>query len=133
MISPIDATFCARFIHLLHSMGTPRFSTVALLDKLFHRELIQVVIVSSTENEAKNYGYFLAANLEILNAWHGSKVEYEAKARGVNLPGFLRKWDPETLAKTAFEPSDILEHEEFRQAMNKWQQKLVFQSRGEWV
>jgi THO complex subunit 2 len=69
----MDADFCAQFIKVLHTQGTPGFPTLMVYDKVSwfllssraHIKLIitqllgehvKVVIFSCSEYEARNYG-----------------------------------------------------------------------------
>ena len=56
IISPYDATFCALFLFLMHSIKVPRFSIMSTITSLFKPEIIQAITFSSTENESKNFG-----------------------------------------------------------------------------
>jgi THO complex subunit 2 len=56
LISPYDATFCALFLFLMHSIKVPRFSIMSTLSNLFKPEITQALTFSSTENESKNFG-----------------------------------------------------------------------------
>ena len=75
LISPMDADFCAQFIKVIHTQGTPGFSTLMCYDKVglgnprpccclmrltFSSQLlgdhVKVVIFSCSEYEARNYG-----------------------------------------------------------------------------
>ncbi|KAJ1564963.1 THO complex subunit 2, partial [Nowakowskiella sp. JEL0078] len=55
LISTADATYCAKMIHILHKMGTPNFSSLSLCDRILKKENIHASIISSSENEARNY------------------------------------------------------------------------------
>ena len=74
LLSPMDADFCAQFIKVLHTQGTPGFSTLMCYDKVSYVQIIlrnhlniitphqilgdhvKVVVFSCSEYEARNYG-----------------------------------------------------------------------------
>jgi THO complex subunit 2 len=72
----MDADFCAQFIQMMHSQGTPGFHTLGCYDKVdfffFFRivewlftcsqllgDHVKVVLFSCSEYEARNYGLFI--------------------------------------------------------------------------
>lgn len=67
VVSPLDASFCARFVILLHELGTPGFSLFHLYKSLFASH-IPTTIFTSTEREAENLGRFYREILAFLNA-----------------------------------------------------------------
>ncbi|KAJ3190353.1 THO complex subunit 2 [Gaertneriomyces sp. JEL0708] len=124
--SPADASFTAKFIMTMHSLGTPSIATATLYDKIFGKDLIHACIFSSTEEEAKNYGSFLAAILKTLAGWHKSADLFKKEAIGQNLPGFLKKWPAGSpFQKIDLSHADYIDYEEFRQALRKWHLKMT--------
>lgn len=71
----VDAMYCAKFIHVLHSLKTPNFSTLLCYDRLFCDIVYSVTLC--TENEARRYGRFLCAVLETVMRWHADKETFE--------------------------------------------------------
>ena len=122
LLSPNDASFCAKFIRQLHGLGTPKFSTLGVYDNIFGKNLATAIFMC-TQREAENYGRFLNEILTDLHAWHADKKKYEQEAHGNNLPGFQAKGQP-------------LDWEDFRKLLYKWHKnlnsafKLSFSSSG---
>ena len=110
ILSPNDASFCAKFIRQLHNLGTPKFSTLGVYDNIFGKNISTAIFIC-TQREAENYGRFLAEVLTDLHAWHADKKKYEAEALGNNLPGFQAKGLP-------------LDWEDFRKLLYKWHKNL---------
>lgn len=110
LLSPNDATFCAKYIRLLHSIGTPKFSTLGVYDVIFGKNL-STAIFMCTQREAENYGRFLAEVLTDLHAWHGDKKKYESEALGKDLTGFQAN-------------KSLLEWEDFRKMLYKWHKNM---------
>lgn len=67
-VSMMDAIYCARFVHTLHSLGTPFFNTVNHIDVLICKTL-QPMICSCTEYEAGRFGRFLCETLKMAYYW----------------------------------------------------------------
>lgn len=112
VISPNDATFCAKFIRELHKIGTPKFHTVGILDCIFGK-CLSSVIFSLTQREAENFGRFLRDTLKDLHDWHASRSAYENGAHGTakNLTGFMVK-------------GQLFDYEDFRKILYKWHKNL---------
>jgi hypothetical protein len=70
----MDADFCAQFIQIMHSQGTPGFHTLGCYDKVrvvlrsaallftclqLLGDHVKVVLFSCSEYEARNYGVYL--------------------------------------------------------------------------
>lgn len=63
-----DAVYCAKFVHTLHSLGTPFFNTVNHLDVLICKT-VQPMICCCTEYEAGRLGRFLCETLKMAYHW----------------------------------------------------------------
>ncbi|KAL5032135.1 hypothetical protein BDV3_000726 [Batrachochytrium dendrobatidis] len=124
LLSPSDAIYCGKFISLIHSLGTMNLSTVSLYDNIFSKDCLHATIFALTEVEAKNYGLFLAVNLQILSIWHAKKSVYEKEGQGDGLPGFLCRWPTGRALFDRAPKDDIMNYEQFRRAMSKWHLKL---------
>ncbi|XP_044176473.1 THO complex subunit 2-like isoform X1 [Acropora millepora] len=114
-----DAVYCAKFVHMLHNLKTPNFSTLLCFDRVFSD--ISYTVASCTENEASRYGRFLCSMLEIVMRWHGDKKTYEKECG--SYPGFvtvLRATD-----KRDNDKADHLDYENYRHVCHKWQYKLT--------
>ncbi|MCO5571108.1 hypothetical protein L7F22_024840 [Adiantum nelumboides] len=85
VMSMIDALYCARFVHTLHSLGTPFFNTVNHIDVLLCKTL-QPMIISCTEYEAGRFGRFLCETLKMAYYWKSQENIYEKECG--NMPGF---------------------------------------------
>src|SRR5690348_9148362 len=83
--SSTDAIYCAKFIHLLHKIGTPCFSTLQYYDKVLRD--ITLALFCCTENEASRLGRFLYETLSLLAHWKSNEEIYEKECIK-NLPGF---------------------------------------------
>ncbi|XP_070553830.1 THO complex subunit 2-like isoform X2 [Ptychodera flava] len=114
-----DSVYCAKFVHTIHSLKTPNFSTLLCYDRVFSD--ISYIVASCTENEASRYGRFLCAMLETVMRWHSEKHIYEKECG--NYPGFvtvLRASNMESSSK-----ADQLDYENFRHVCHKWQYKIT--------
>lgn len=90
VLSPIDAAFSARFLRLLHVMGTDGVSTLSLYSCVF--DSVRLYLFISTESEARNYARFLEAVLKDLDAWRRDAKVYEKEAIPPTRPGFNTGW-----------------------------------------
>lgn len=63
-LSPADALFCAKFVRLLHELGTPNFPTLFFYDRLFGDQLLPICF-HMTEDEVRNYGEFVCFSLRL--------------------------------------------------------------------
>ncbi|XP_068717940.1 THO complex subunit 2-like [Montipora capricornis] len=111
-----DAVYCAKFVHMLHNLKTPNFSTLLCFDRVFSD--ISYTVASCTENEASRYGRFLCSMLEIVMRWHGDKKTYEKECG--SYPGFVT-----VLRATNNDKADHLDYENYRHVCHKWQYKLT--------
>lgn len=68
VFSMMDAVYCARFVHTLHSLGTPFFNTFNHIDVLICKTL-QPMISCCTEYEAGRLGRFLCETLKMAYHW----------------------------------------------------------------
>ncbi|CAH3126788.1 unnamed protein product [Porites lobata] len=109
-----DAVYCAKFVHMLHNLKTPNFSTLLCFDRVFSD--ISYTVASCTENEASRYGRFLCSMLEIVMRWHGDKKTYEKECG--SYPGFVT-----VLRATNNDKADHLDYENYRHVCHKWQYK----------
>ncbi|XP_008787914.2 THO complex subunit 2-like isoform X2 [Phoenix dactylifera] len=80
-----DAVYCAMFVHMLHSLGTPFFNTVNHIDVLICKTL-QPMICCCTEFEAGRLGRFLYETLKMAYHWKSDESIYERECG--NMPGF---------------------------------------------
>ncbi|XP_021727131.1 THO complex subunit 2-like [Chenopodium quinoa] len=80
-----DAVYCAKFVHTLHSLGTPFFNTVNHLDVLICKTL-HPMICCCTDYEAGRLGRFLFETLKIAYHWKSDESVYERECG--NMPGF---------------------------------------------
>lgn len=71
----VDAMYCAKFVHTIHSLKTANFSTLLCYDRIFCD--ITYSVTSCTENEANRYGRFLCAMLETVMRWHSEKAIFD--------------------------------------------------------
>ncbi|KAK9763193.1 THO2 plays a role in transcriptional elongation, variant 2, partial [Basidiobolus ranarum] len=124
LFSANDAMFAAKFIKLMHSIGTANFSSLTLYDRILSD--IACAIFSCTEKEANFYGIFLRETLSIISAWHGEKTLYDKEGRGDGLPGFQKKWGlgPRQYLAGKVPNEDLLDYEDYRHVVYKWHIKL---------
>ncbi|XP_064481885.1 THO complex subunit 2-like isoform X2 [Ornithodoros turicata] len=115
----LDALYCAKFVHLIHILKTPNFSTLICYDKIFCD--ITYTVTACTENEANRYGRFLCAMLETVMRWHSDKVIFDKEC--ANFPGFMTKF------RGASQSSDIatdhVDYENYRHVCHKWHFKIT--------
>ncbi|KAG4301413.1 hypothetical protein PCK1_002339 [Pneumocystis canis] len=126
LFTPNDSTYCAKFIRLMHSFGTPNFSTLTLYDRLFGDYLTSLLFIC-TQQEAENFGRFLKEILTDFFSWYKDEMTYNKEVKGVkNLPGFQKRWSSGFHDKVQehISDDDILQYEEFKRLMYKWHRKL---------
>ncbi|KAG0699864.1 transcription factor/nuclear export subunit protein 2-domain-containing protein [Suillus ampliporus] len=127
LLSPMDADFCAQFIKVMHTQGTPGFPTLVVYDKLLG-DHVKAVVFSCSEYEAKNYGRFLLGILTDLWKWAQDEqlflMENRTKVGGktILLPGFQHKWSSKDHASIVAD--DLLSWTGFKQILRKWHRKL---------
>ncbi|XP_037078620.1 LOW QUALITY PROTEIN: THO complex subunit 2-like [Pollicipes pollicipes] len=118
VFTSMDALYCAEFVHTLHSLKTPNFSTLICYDRLFCN--ITYTFTSCTENEASRYGRFLCALLETVMRWHGSREVFEREC--AFFPGFVTKF---RVSNKQNERSDHVDYENYRHVCFKWFYKIT--------
>ncbi|KAF8165073.1 transcription factor/nuclear export subunit protein 2-domain-containing protein [Crassisporium funariophilum] len=124
LLSPMDADFCAQFIRILHTQGTPGFHTLGCYDKLLG-DHVKVVIFSCSEYEARNYGRFLLSILRELLNWHLDESAYiqdnrtKIGGKSVFHPGLQKSFSNNV------NPDNILKWNGFQQVLRKWHRKLA--------
>ncbi|XP_041357183.1 THO complex subunit 2-like isoform X2 [Gigantopelta aegis] len=115
-----DALFCAKFIHVLHDLKTPNFSTLICFDRIFCD--ITYSVTSCTENEAHRYGRFLCASLGTVMKWHSDIDIYEKDC--ANFPGFVTVFRKK-VDHTAKAPVENLDYENYRHVCHKWHFRIT--------
>ncbi|KAL5011569.1 hypothetical protein ScPMuIL_010120 [Solemya velum] len=113
-----DALFCAKFIHILHNLKTPNFSTLICYDRIFCD--ITYTVTSCTENEAHRYGRFLCAALQTIMRWHSHKNIYEKEC--ANYPGFVTVFRK---GADSNNKADQLDFENYRHVCHKWHFRIT--------
>ncbi|KAH9373714.1 hypothetical protein HPB48_018641 [Haemaphysalis longicornis] len=105
----LDALYCAKFVHLIHILKTPHFSTLICYDKIFCD--ITYTVTACTENEAK----------PTVTRWHSDKAIFDKEC--ANFPGFMTKF------RGASQSSDIatdhVDYENYRHVCHKWHFKIT--------
>lgn len=128
LTSPIDAIFCARFIQLLHSIGTFNFSSLTFYDKLFSDGILYGTLLTCTSYEAENLGLFLSEILAKLMQWRGNEKVYVDEGLGKHytdddvtfLPGLVFAHDSQEITEAS-----LLTHKNFKIALEKWNNSTV--------
>ncbi|XP_060572351.1 THO complex subunit 2-like isoform X2 [Ruditapes philippinarum] len=113
-----DAIYCAEFIHILHSLKTPNFSTLICYDRIFCD--ISYTVTSCTENEAHRYGRFLCAALDTVMRWHGNKQCYDKECGAY--PGFVTVFRK---GENSNSKADQLDFENYRHVCHKWHFRMT--------
>ena len=72
LFSPGEALYCAKFVELVHELGTPGFDTLAYLRQVV--TLLSQMVFCCTQNEAARLGIFLKETLRMLNSWASSEA-----------------------------------------------------------
>ncbi|KAG6831879.1 hypothetical protein H0H92_006996 [Tricholoma furcatifolium] len=125
LLSPMDADFCAQFIKVLHTQGTPGFHTLNCYDKLLG-DHVKVVLFSCSEYEAHNYGRFLLGILSDMLKWYSDEQAYMADNRTkvggktVYNPGLQRLWTNKSVSL-----DNLLDWPNFQRILRKWHKKLT--------
>ncbi|XP_001606603.2 THO complex subunit 2 isoform X1 [Nasonia vitripennis] len=114
----VDAMYCAKFVHTIHSLKTANFSTLLCYDRLFCD--ITYSVTSCTENEAHRYGRFLCAMLETVMRWHSEKAIFDKECS--NYPGFVTKF---RVSNQFSEANDMVGFENYRHVCHKWHYKIT--------
>ncbi|KAK7790717.1 hypothetical protein R5R35_007956 [Gryllus longicercus] len=118
IFTAMDAVYCAKFVHTIHSLKTANFSTLLCYDRLFCD--ITYSVTSCTENEANRYGRFLCAMLETVMRWHSEKSTFEKEC--ANYPGFVTKF---RVSNQFSEANDHVGYENYRHVCHKWHYKIT--------
>ena len=108
-----DALYSAKFVHVLHTLKTPNFSTLICYDRIFGD--ISYTMSSCTENEASHYGVFLSALLETVMRWHKDKALFDKECS--NFPGFV--------TKITDDHPCYIDYEDYRHVCHKWHYRLT--------
>lgn len=72
VLSPGEALYCAKFVEVVHELGTPGFDTLAYLRQVV--TLLSQMVFCCTQNEAARLGIFLKETLRMLNSWGSSEA-----------------------------------------------------------
>ncbi|KAL4708772.1 hypothetical protein ACJJTC_011736 [Scirpophaga incertulas] len=113
-----DALYCAEFLHTVHSLKTPNFSTLLCYDRLFCD--ITYSVMSCTEGEAARYGTFLCKVLGTAMRWHGDKAAFHREC--AHYPGFVTKY---RVSNQFMEANDHVGYENYRHVCHKWHYKIT--------
>lgn len=136
----LDAIYCAKFVHTIHSLKTANFSTLLCYDRVSVRsgslvilktlKLIGAIpqifcditycVTSCTENEAHRYGRFLCAMLETVMRWHSDQATFNKEC--ANYPGFVTKF---RVSNQFSEANDHVGYENYRHVCHKWHYKIT--------
>ncbi|KFM75173.1 THO complex subunit 2, partial [Stegodyphus mimosarum] len=119
IFTPVDAVYCAKFVHLIHCLKTPNFSTLLCYDRVFCD--ITNTVASCTENEANRYGLLLCSMLETVMRWHSDKAIFDKEC--ANFPGFMTKF--KVAAQTGDSSVDHVDYENYRHVCHKWHFKIT--------
>ncbi|XP_037040201.1 THO complex subunit 2 isoform X2 [Bradysia coprophila] len=114
----MDAVYCAKFVHTIHTLKTANFSTLLCYDRIFCD--ITYSVTSCTENEATRYGRFLCAMLETVMRWHKSSQTFNSEC--ANFPGFVTKF---RVSNQFSEANDHVGYENYRHVCHKWHYKIT--------
>ncbi|XP_074649653.1 THO complex subunit 2-like isoform X2 [Tubulanus polymorphus] len=116
--SGLDAVFCAKFIHILHQLKTPNFSTLICYDRIFCD--VTNTVTCCTENEAHRYGRFLCSALNSIMHWHANKLLYDQEC--AQFPGFVTVFRK---GADSNNKADQLEYENYRHVCHKWHYRIT--------
>ncbi len=72
VFSPSEALYCAKFVEVVHELGTPGFDTLVYLRQVV--TLLSQMVFCCTQNEAARLGIFLKETLRMLNSWASSEA-----------------------------------------------------------
>lgn len=86
--SPMDAVYCAHFVHTLHKLKTANFSTLICFDKIFCD--VTYTVASCTEAEAYRYGLFLGTLMAVMMRWHADEKVFDREC--AQYPGFVTRF-----------------------------------------
>ncbi|XP_045763498.1 THO complex subunit 2 isoform X4 [Maniola jurtina] len=113
-----DALYCAEFVHTVHALKTPNFSTLLCYDRLFCD--IAYSVMSCTEGEAARYGQFLCRVLRTAMRWHADRAAFHAEC--AHYPGFVTKY---RVSNQFTEANDHVGYENYRHVCHKWHYKIT--------
>ncbi|XP_026326436.1 THO complex subunit 2 isoform X2 [Hyposmocoma kahamanoa] len=113
-----DALYCAEFVHTVHALKTPNFSTLLCYDRLFCD--ITYSVMSCTEGEAARYGTFLCKVLGTAMRWHADKSVFQREC--ADYPGFVTKY---RVSNQFTEANDHVGYENYRHVCHKWHYKIT--------
>jgi len=108
-----DALFSAKFVHVLHTLKTPNFSTLICYDRIFGD--ISYTMSSCTENEASHFGVFLSCLLETVMRWHRDRNLFDKEC--ASFPGFATKFTDDV--------PTFIDYEDYRHVCHKWHYRLT--------
>ena len=77
VFSGIDSLYCTKFIHWLHKIETPYFSSLVYFNNVSKDFMSSVFCL--TEAEASRLGRFLFETLSLLKRWRSDKAIYDAE------------------------------------------------------
>ncbi|XP_064073482.1 THO complex subunit 2 isoform X3 [Vanessa tameamea] len=113
-----DALYCAEFVHTVHALKTPNFSTLLCYDRLFCD--ITYSVMSCTEGEAARYGQFLCRVLRTAMRWHADCAAFHSEC--AHYPGFVTKY---RVSNQFTEANDHVGYENYRHVCHKWHYKIT--------
>ncbi|XP_068627551.1 THO complex subunit 2 [Battus philenor] len=113
-----DALYCAEFVHTVHALKTPNFSTLLCYDRLFCD--ITYSVMSCTEGEAARYGTFLCKVLGTAMRWHADRAAFHREC--AHYPGFVTKY---RVSNQFTEANDHVGYENYRHVCHKWHYKIT--------
>ncbi|XP_072941770.1 THO complex subunit 2 isoform X2 [Epargyreus clarus] len=113
-----DALYCAQFVHTVHALKTPNFSTLLCYDRLFCD--ITYSVMSCTEGEAARYGTFLCKVLGTAMRWHADRAAFHREC--AHYPGFVTKY---RVSNQFSEANDHVGYENYRHVCHKWHYKIT--------
>ncbi|XP_013175234.1 PREDICTED: THO complex subunit 2 isoform X1 [Papilio xuthus] len=113
-----DALYCAQFVHTVHALKTPNFSTLLCYDRLFCD--IAYSVMSCTEGEAARYGTFLCQVLATAMRWHADRAAFHREC--AHYPGFVTKY---RVSNQFTEANDHVGYENYRHVCHKWHYKIT--------
>ncbi|XP_078167250.1 THO2 isoform X2 [Carex rostrata] len=114
IFSATDAAYCAAFVRMLHTLGTPFFNTFEHINLLICK-LLQPMICCCTELEAGRFGRFLCETLRMAYDWKKDESLYEREC--ANMPGFALFYRNPNSQRVSFA--------QFVRVHIKWSQKIT--------
>ncbi|KAF8312836.1 hypothetical protein DL93DRAFT_2098082 [Clavulina sp. PMI_390] len=122
LLSPTDAEFSARFMKVLHNIGTPGYSTLAAYSNLFGAHLGEMIFALS-EHQAHNLGRFYRIALEDLDHFASDETSFKGGKPDDTpaLPGFQRRF----AVKDNVTYENLITVMNFRVVCGNWHQNLA--------